>query len=146
MLDGGGGGGFPRNLPDAGGEIKVNHDVLENIYKKLQADRDGYDDHGVPGTYLALTQDSVGLVGAAELGRYPAVEGQGGIGGEGLAATTQNAYNSIGSTYQNFLTAYQGVIDAIKTSANTHKNTEDINQQNTRSVGNGPPTGTTFEA
>jgi hypothetical protein len=113
----------PRNLPSVGKDIVVHHDELKSIHKRLQADLDLYDGWGA-GT-LNDFQDQAG-VGKDALGDYPAAHG--------VSMTCQNAYNHIGSTYDQFLTAYKGVIDAIKKTADNYGKAEEDNVQRAKNV------------
>lgn len=120
--DGGGGGGFPT----AGKEVVVHRDALRDIYKKLQADRDLYD-NGAAGDPRDVADN--GMVNQSALGNYPA--------GQGIGQSCSSAYNAIQGSYSTFLTQYQGLIDAIKQTVDNYQRAEDANTQTNTNVGDG---------
>lgn len=122
-----GGARNPMDLPSAGGEIRVNHEVLKDVHKKLLADYDELDKHSTTGSLKWFQAGDRGLVGAAELGRYPAAE-------QVVAMTCKNAYNQIGATYSSFLAAYDNLIKALKRSADNHGEAEQASTQSANNV------------
>jgi hypothetical protein len=118
--DGGGGGGFPT----AGKEIVVHRDALRDIYKKLQADRDLYDNGG-SGDPRDFADH--GLVNHSALGNYPA--------SQGLSQSCTQAYNTIKGSYDTFLAQYQALIETIKQTVDNYQRAEDANMQTNRSAG-----------
>jgi len=111
-------GGYPRNLPQAGREIKMDHDQLKTIANRLQEDLDrlrrarwkeAIEDYGNPG------QDAIGDYSA----------------GKGLHNTTKSAQSAIGSTLDQFLTAYDNLITALR---NSEKNTRNADEQSRAGV------------
>jgi hypothetical protein len=113
-----GGGGYPKDLPSAGNGILVHHDVLKNVHKLLHDDLVELKSRA-SGTLNDLQDNEKGRVSRAELGDYPATQG--------LAMTTKNAYDQIGTVYGQFITAYENFIKAIKRAADTHAETENAN-------------------
>lgn len=116
VRDGGGGGGYPKNLPSAGDHVEVDRDVLRDVAKKLQADFDELDGWG-SGSAKDLSESENSWEPKNALGEYNA--------GQQIAQTFDNAYTQIGSTYTQFLTSYQQVITAIKQTAEGYQRAED---------------------
>lgn len=118
--DGGGGGGFPT----AGKELVVHRDALRDIYKKLQADRDLYDNGGTGGPRDFADN---AMVNHSALGNYPA--------SRGLSQSCSQAYSTIQSSYNTFLTQYQALIDTIKQTVDNYQRAEDANTTTNRTAG-----------
>jgi hypothetical protein len=116
----------PRNLPSVGKDIVVHREELKSIYKRMQADLDLYDGWGAGSPNDFKDQADVGK---DALGNYPAAQG--------VSTTCGNAYNHIGSTYDAFLIAYKGVIDAIKKTADNYDKAEEDNVHRTKNVHHG---------
>src|SRR3954454_275697 len=116
VRDGGGGGGYPKNLPSAGDHVEVDRDVLRDVAKKLQADLDGLNEWD-SGSLKDLKQNDKGRVDKDALGDYKA--------GQDISQTFQNAYDKISATYSEFVSSYQQVINAIKQSADNYQRAED---------------------
>lgn len=106
--------------PEAGKGVDVHRDKLKDIAKALQKDLDELSGYN-KGTAKNLQAGSRGLVTLAELGNYPAAKG--------LAGTTKNAYDVIGTEYQEFLDGYQALINAIKRTADNYEGAEQTNEQ-----------------
>lgn len=119
---GGGGGSYPKSLPTTGGaEIKINHDTLNDIVKKLEKDlRDLKSQR-----YSDKIEDDTPP--EAAMGDYDA--------GRGIYGTVTAARDSIGGTFDQFITAYEQVIEAIRASDKTHKNADDASEQGVKAAG-----------
>nr|BFE32801.1 hypothetical protein GCM10010200_050520 [Actinomadura rugatobispora] len=115
-------GGYPRNLPQAGKEIKMDHDQLKTIANRLQEDLDRLRD----ARWKEALED-YGNPGQPAIGDYSA--------GHGLHNTTKTAQTAIGSTYDQFLTAYQNVITALRDSEKNTRNADDQSRAGVNSVG-----------
>jgi hypothetical protein len=125
----GGGGGYPEALPSTGGKgIFVNHEALHDVYKKLQADRDLFDQGG-SGTLTDFQGSGKARITQDDLGNYPAAEG--------VHATCGNAESHVGAVYTEFLTSYQNLIDTIKRTADNHKTAEEASKAAVNKVNNG---------
>jgi len=121
-----GGGGAPRQLPGANKEIRVDPDVLKDVAKAMQKDLDDLNSW-TPGSLNDFYDGDVSWLTQDELGNYPE--------GGGITQSAQAAYNSIGGTYGDFLTAYDAVIKAVNKSAGNHKDAEDANKKAARQAG-----------
>jgi hypothetical protein len=128
----GNGGSYPRDLPSAGKEIRVNHDVMNDVYEKLKKDLNELEGSG-KGTVRYLQIEDRGLVTSVELGKYPAAE-------QVVAQSVSNAYNKIVSVYDSFLLAYDGVVKALKKSADNHGAAEQANIDSINTHGRSPST------
>jgi uncharacterized protein YukE len=126
MRDDGGGGGLPRGLPSVGDEFRINADALRDIAKRLQDDLDQHKGWG-SGTLNDLQYGDQGLVTDRVLGDYPA--------GKAISNTFEAAYNHIGDVYNNFLTSFQSVIDAIKQTADNYDRADQATEQSVNQVG-----------
>ena len=124
-LKDGGGGPPPRDLPSAGKGIKVNHDVLKDVYNKLADDHKELDSHVKGGPKYLQHSDHLVVLTGTQLGHYPAAEGQTGM--DGFAGSCKNAYDQIGSVYSQFVTAYENLIATLKKSADNHAEAEQRN-------------------
>lgn len=108
--------GHPKSLPTTGGkEIKINHDTLDDIVKKLEKDlrdlkskrwSDKVEDNTPP---------------EAAMGDYDA--------GRSMYATVTAARDQIGTTFDQFVTAYEQVIEAIRASDKTHRKADDASKR-----------------
>jgi hypothetical protein len=117
-----GGGSYPNNLPPVGGkEIAIHHDVLDDIVKKLDADL----------KKLRAERWSNQITDATPsedaMGNYKA--------GQGLYNTVTAARDQIGNTFDQFLTAYEQVIEAIRASNKSHRNADDASQRGVEAAG-----------
>ncbi|GAA2086244.1 hypothetical protein [Actinomadura alba] len=121
---------FPRELPSAGQEIQVDRRILRSVHGELEKDLQDLKSWK-PGTLNDLQSDDQGRVEKEHLGNYPAAQG--------LSQTTKNAYNQITRVYGEFITAYEGLINAIDRSASTHGEAERANTDAARNAGNGGP-------
>src|SRR3954464_3377727 len=101
-----------------GKKVVVHRDALKDIYKKLQADRDLYDNGG-DGSPRDVADR--GMVDKSALGDYPA--------SQGLSQSCTQAYNYVQQSYDSFLQAYQGLIDSIKQTIDNYQKAEDANTQ-----------------
>lgn len=116
VRDGGGGGGYPRNLPSVGDHVEVDRDALRDIAKKLQADLDELNGWN-RGSYKELQQNEQSWIPDNALGDYNA--------GHQIAKTFDQAYSQIGNTYNQFLSSYQQVITGILQTVNGYQRAED---------------------
>jgi len=120
---GGGGGGYPRNLPHqvGGKEVTMDHDTLKDVARKLRDDLEK-----LKGLHLKedIEDFSPNL---SDIGDYSA--------GQGLHNTVTSAENSIAGTYQTFLQAYEQVILAIEQSEKNVKNADDASAAGARAAG-----------
>jgi hypothetical protein len=120
---GGGGGGYPNNLPHqvGGKEVRMDHDTLKDVARKLRDDLNKLKD-------LRFKEDiddySPNL---SDIGDYSA--------GKGLHNTVTSAQNSIGTTYQQFIQAYEQVIQAIERSEQNVRNADDASAAGARARG-----------
>jgi hypothetical protein len=106
------GNGYPDNLPQAGGkEITIDHDVLKDVANKLRADLKEL--KNLP-PQNAIQDHSPG---EAAIGNYSA--------GEGLYMTVSSAKNHISSTFEQFIAAYEQVINAIDRSEQNIRTADD---------------------
>ncbi|MFA1550841.1 hypothetical protein [Actinomadura chokoriensis] len=114
--------GHPKSLPTTGGkEIKINHDTLDDIVKKLEKDlRDLKSQR-----YGDKIED--GTPPESAMGDYQA--------GRGLYSTVTAARDQIGGTYDQFLTAYAQVIEAIRASGKNHKKADDASELGVKAAG-----------
>ncbi len=126
LKDSGGYSGPPKQLPGANKEIRVDHGVLKNVAKAMQKDLDDLNSWS-SGSYHDFRDGSVVDLTTDELGNYP--------GGQNVAASAKAAYTQIGSTYSQFLIAYDQVIKAVKRSADNHANADDATRQSARQAG-----------
>ncbi|HZB32872.1 MAG TPA: hypothetical protein VE465_22125 [Streptosporangiaceae bacterium] len=116
VRDGGGGGGYPRNLPSVGDHVEVDRDMLRDIAKRLQADLDelnGWNN----GSLKDLQDNESEWIPENSLGEYNA--------GRQIASTFTQAYSQIGGTYSQFLGSYQQVITGILQTVNGYQRAED---------------------
>lgn len=95
---------------------EIDTEEVKKILKKLRANYEDFEQG--KGTRNDISVN--GNITNAELGQYPAVAG--------LAASTMSAYNQIKTQYDQFLTSYKGVIDALDRMVGNHDEKE---QQNT---------------
>ena len=110
------------SLPTAGGkEIKIDHDTLDDIVKKLQKDLNELESM----RYSEKLADATPAEGA--MGNYQA--------GRGLHTTIRTARDSIGDTYDQFIASYKQVIEAIRNSDKTHRKADDASEQGVRTAG-----------
>lgn len=113
--------GHPH-LPTAGGkEIKIDHDALKDIVKKLEKDLHDLEKM----RYSERIQDATPSEGA--LGDYQA--------GRGLHTTVRMARDSIGGTYDQFIESYKKVIEAIRNSDKTHRKADDASKHGVEAAG-----------
>lgn len=132
VRDGGGGGGYPKNLPSAGDHVEVDRDVLRDVAKKLQADFDELDGWG-SGGLKDLQDNEQGRVAEDALGDYNA--------GHQIFRTFDQAYTQISGTYNAFLTSYQQVITALKQQAEGYQRAEDATADAASRANSGGQTG-----
>lgn len=114
--------GYPKSLPTTGGkEIKINHDTLDDIAKKLEDDlhklkeprwSDKIEDNTPP---------------ESSLGNYKA--------GQAMYNTVTAARDQIGGTFTQFLTAYEQVIAAIRASNKNHRKADDASKRGVEAAG-----------
>jgi len=116
LADGGGGGGYPKDLPSAGDHVEVDRDVLRDVAKRLQADLDELNSWK-NGSLKDLQNNQDEWVPENALGEYNA--------GRQIAGTFNQAYSQIGSTYGEFLSSYQAVISGILRTVNRYQSAED---------------------
>lgn len=116
VRDGGGGGGYPKNLPSAGDHVEVDRDVLRDVAKRLQADLDELNSWN-NGSLKDLQNNQNEWVPEDALGEYNA--------GRQIAGTFNQAYSQIGTTYSQFLGSYQQVISGILQTVNGYQSAED---------------------
>jgi hypothetical protein len=114
--DGGGGGGYPRNLPSAGDHVEVDRDVLRDVAKRLQADLDELNSWN-NGSLKDLQNNEEEWIPEDALGDYNA--------GRQIAGTFNQAYGQIGSTYNQFVGSYREVIRRIQASVDGYQRAED---------------------
>ncbi|GAA1807244.1 hypothetical protein [Actinomadura chokoriensis] len=113
--------GHPH-LPAAGGkEIKIDHDALDDIVKKLEKDLHELENM----RYSERITDATPAEGA--MGDYTA--------GRGLHTTIRTARDSIGTTYDEFITSYKKVIEAIRNSDKTHRKADDASKRGVEAAG-----------
>ncbi|MGK5550484.1 hypothetical protein ACSNOI_02620 [Actinomadura kijaniata] len=112
----------PRSLPDAGKEIKVDHDKLKDLADQLQKDLDD-----LRNQKLVEALEDHAKPGQKAIGNYSA--------GQGLNMTVNTAQNAIGNTYDQFLQSYQKVIDALRRSNQTHRDADDNAKKAANNVG-----------
>ncbi len=124
--DSGGYSGPPKQLPGANKEIRVDHEALSRVAKAMQKDLDDLNSW-TSGSLNHFQDGSVADLSTDELGNYP--------GGQYVAASAKAAYTGVGSTYSQFLSAYDLVIKAVQRSAQNHANAEDANRQTARDAG-----------
>jgi hypothetical protein len=145
----GGGGGYPRSLPSAGREIRVNHEVLKDVADQLAKNLRELEG-STRGTLRSFQNNSAVDLTGNQLGHYPAAAGTTGM--DGLAGTCRNAYSTIGSVYGQFLTAYDNLINALKKTAENHSEAEQASTKAVDSAYNGasstqtPPSSSQFYA
>ncbi|TDB75717.1 hypothetical protein E1264_39445 [Actinomadura sp. KC216] len=113
--------GYPPT-PQAGGkEIKVDHDALEDIVKKLEKNLHALESK----QFIQKIEDATPSEGA--IGNYKA--------GQGLNNTIRAARNSIGDTYDQLIKSYKQVIEAIQNSEKTHRKADDASKHGVQSAG-----------
>ncbi|HLV72927.1 MAG TPA: hypothetical protein VKY91_09090 [Vulgatibacteraceae bacterium] len=113
--------GHPH-LPTAGGkEIKIDHDTLDDIAKKLEKDLNELEAE----RYSQKIADATPSEGA--MGDYQA--------GRGLHTTIRSARDSIGDTYDAFINSYKRVIEAIRASDKTHRKADEASQEGVEAAG-----------
>jgi hypothetical protein len=106
----------PKSLPRAGGkEIGIHHDTVKDIADKLERDLRDLKNKRFDNR---LEDDSPT---EAALGDYKA--------GHSLYNTVSAAQTQIGNTYTQFITAYEGVIAALRASEKSHRNADDKSKQ-----------------
>lgn len=116
VRDGGGGGGYPRNLPSVGDHVEVDRDALRDVAKRLQADLDELNGwHN--GSLKDLQNNEQEWIPENALGDYNA--------GQQIAKTFNQAYAQIGNTYNQFVGSYQQVITGILQTVNGYQRAED---------------------
>ncbi|QKW33614.1 hypothetical protein HUT06_05860 [Actinomadura sp. NAK00032] len=109
-------------MPTAGGkEIKIDHDTLDDIVKKLEKDLHDLEKQ----RYSEQIQDGTPPEGA--LGNYKA--------GQSLHGTFRAARDSIGDTYDQFIASYKQVIEAIRNSDKTHRKADDASKRGVEAAG-----------
>ena len=118
----GGGGGYPKSLPTTGGkEIAIQHDTLDDIVKKLEADL-----HKLKQSrWSDKIQDDTPP--EASLGDYKA--------GQAMYNTVTAARDQIGGTFDQFLSAYEQVIEAIRASNKNHRKADDASERGVEAAG-----------
>ena len=110
------------NLPHAGGkEIKIDHDALDDIVKKL--DKDLLDLEN--GRWQERLEDAT--PGEKAIGDYQA--------GRGLHSSIRQARDSIGGTYKEFIESYKKVIEAIRDSDVTHRKADESSKRGVENAG-----------
>jgi hypothetical protein len=117
-----GDGGPPTSLPTVGQGIKVNHEVLGDVCRQLAKELSDLEAGGSGSPkHMQQTSHILALTGN-QLGHFPAAEGQ--HGGDGFAGSCANAQQQINSTYQEFLSAFDDLLKALKKSADNHAQAE----------------------
>lgn len=115
--------GHPKSLPTTGGkEVKINHDTLDDIVKKLEADLKGLKEK----RYSDKIEDDTPQ--EAAMGDYQA--------GRMMYGTITAARDQIGTTFDQFVTAYEQVIEAIRASDKTYRNADDASKRGVEGAGN----------
>ncbi|MFI0410738.1 hypothetical protein [Actinomadura sp. 3N508] len=113
--------GYPP-MPQAGGkEIKVDHDALADIVKKLEKNLHALEN----ARFTQQIQDATPSEGA--IGNYKA--------GQGLHSTVRAARDSIGMTHDQLIRSYKQVIEAIRNSDKTHRKADDASKRGVESAG-----------
>lgn len=109
-------------FPTAGGkEIKIDHDILKDIVKKLQRDLDELEKKRHSQQIADATPPE------AAMGDYTV--------GRGLHGTIRMARDSIGTTYDQFIESYKKVIKAIEDSNKTHRKADDASKRGVEAAG-----------
>ncbi|WP_157995728.1 hypothetical protein [Thermomonospora amylolytica] len=109
--------GHPRNLPAAGSkEIKVSRQWLIDYADELQRELDRLKQK----RYKETIQDTTPP--EAALGNYTA--------GRSFHGTIRQARDGIGNSYDQFITAYQNVINSLRTTADNYGKAEDKSKEN----------------
>lgn len=114
--------GYPKSLPTTGGkEIKINHDTLDDIVKKLEKDL-----HDLKSKrYSDKIEDDTPL--EAAMGDYQA--------GRAMYGTITAARDQIGGTFNQFIAAYEKVIEAIRASGKNHRKADDASKRGVEAAG-----------
>jgi hypothetical protein len=116
VREGGGGGGYPKNLPSVGDHVEVDRDALRDVAKRLQADLDELNSWN-SGSLKDLQNNQEEWVPENALGEYNA--------GRQIAGTFNQAYTQIGNTYNGFLGSYREVIKRINDTVDGYQRAED---------------------
>jgi uncharacterized protein YukE len=131
------GDGPPMSLPPAspGRQSMVNHEIINEVYRRLA--RELHRLESADGSPLHVRQSAhvLNLTGE-QLGRFPAATGQ--HGGDGFAASCANAHQQISSTYTKFVSAYEELVKALRTSAEGHAEAEQANAAAVKRAYQGP--------
>lgn len=115
--------GHPKSLPTTGGkEIKIDHDALKDIADKLEKDLNELKKHRYSDKVTDNTPPE------AAMGDYQA--------GRSMYATVTAARDQIGTTFDEFVTAYENVIKTIRASEKTHRNADDRSKRGVENAGN----------
>ncbi|RKS71121.1 hypothetical protein BZB76_5607 [Actinomadura pelletieri DSM 43383] len=116
--------GHPKYLPPTGGkEIKIDHDTIDDIVKKLERDLNELKRRP---THSQLINDETPPESA--MGNYQA--------GRTMYATITAARDQIGNTFDQFVTAYEQVIEAIRASNKNHRTADDASKHGVQAAGN----------
>ncbi|TDB83726.1 hypothetical protein E1264_27270 [Actinomadura sp. KC216] len=116
--------GHPKYLPPTGGkEIKVDHDTLDDIVKQLE--KDLIELKKYPTHSRKITQETPP---EAAMGDYQA--------GRTMYGTITAARDQIGGTFDQFITAYEQTIEALRASNRNHRKADDASKRGVEAAGN----------